>query len=56
MSCWGLWQNATSFFFVSIYILFCGPHSASPIFSLWETVYGMHVSVFALFMRLCAES
>lgn len=49
MSCWGLWQSATSFYpFTSCFgvcIMLC-PFS----------VYGMHVSVFALFMCLCVES
>lgn len=54
MSCWGLWQSATSFYpFTSS---FGGLHSALPIFSVWESVCGMYVSVFSLFMCLCVES
>lgn len=42
--------------FIHLHLLLGGLHSALPIFSVWESVYGMYVSVFALFMCLCVES
>lgn len=51
MSCWGLWQSATSFYpFTSCFV------ARVVLCPLSQSVYGMHVSVFALFMCLCVES
>ena len=54
MSCWGLGHNATSFFFFHLHLVLL--HAALPIFSVWKSVYGIHVSAFGVFMCLHVES
>lgn len=39
--------------FLSIYILFCCLYSALPIFSVWKSVYGIHVCVCSVYVSAC---
>lgn len=52
MSCWGLWQSATSFFypFTSCFVLCI---VLCPFFSVWELVYGRHECVCSVYVSVC---